>query len=134
MEIINSGHAVTRIGYHLIWCTKYREPILKGIIEFELKRILAETCRTYQWKLRAIAIMPDHVHLYVQCDHTVAPVQLVRTFKSISAVHIFHKFPDLKGNKFWGSGLWSKGCFYSTVGNISEKTIMNYINTQKDRT
>ena len=133
MDTIISGHATTKIGYHIIWCTKYRHPILTNIVEIELKRILAETCIYYDWKLRSIEVMPDHVHLFIQTDHTIAPVQVVQALKSISAVHIFHKFPLLKGNKFWGSGLWSKGCFYSTVGHISEDTVMKYIETQKQQ-
>lgn len=133
METITTGHAVTKIGYHIIWCTKYRHQILTNLVEIELKQILAETCKVYDWKMRSIEVMPDHVHLFIQSDHTVAPVQIVQALKSISAVHIFHKFPFLKGNKFWGSGLWSKGCYYSTVGHISEETVLRYIETQKEQ-
>lgn len=43
------------------------------------------------------------------------------------------KFPDLKRRKFWGSGLWSKGTFYSSVGGVSEEAVKRYIETQKDR-
>jgi len=133
MDTITSGHTVTKIGYHIIWCTKYRHQILTNLVEIELKQILADTCIYYDWKLRSIEIMPDHVHLFIQSDHTTAPVQIVQALKSISAVHIFHKFPSLKGHKFWGSGLWSKGCYYSTVGHISEETVLKYIESQKEQ-
>jgi putative transposase len=131
METITSSHAVTKIGYHIIWCTKFRHQILKNAVEIELKCILAETCITQKWKLRSVEVMPDHVHLFVQTDHTIAPVQISQLLKSTSAIHIFHKFPNLKAKKFWGSGLWSSGCFYSTVGHISEDTVLKYIATQK---
>ncbi len=62
-----------------------------------------------------------------------APVEIAKTMKSISAVYIFTKFPDLKQRKFWGSGLWSKGTFYSSVGGVSEEAVKRYIETQKDR-
>ena len=77
--------------------------------------------------------MPDHIHIFVQADHTTAPVQIAQTLKSISAVHIFHTFPKLKGRKFWGSGLWSRGTYYATVGHISEAVIRQYIESQKTR-
>jgi hypothetical protein len=48
--------------------------------------------------------MPDHCHLFVQADQMTAPGEIVKTLKSISAVYIFTKFPDLKKRKFWGRG------------------------------
>jgi putative transposase len=77
--------------------------------------------------------MPDHVHIFVQADHTTAPVEIAKTLRSISAVHIFNKFPTLKGRKFWGSGLWSRGTYYASVGHISEDALRKYIQTQKER-
>jgi REP element-mobilizing transposase RayT len=44
--------------------------------------------------------MPDHVHVFVQADHTTAPVEIAKTMKSISAVHIFNTFKDLKNVAF----------------------------------
>jgi hypothetical protein len=61
------------------------------------------------------------------------PVEIAKAMKSISAVYIFTKFPDLKKRKFWGSGLWSKGTFYSSVGGVSEEAVKRYIETHKDR-
>jgi putative transposase len=56
----------------------------------------------------------------------------VKTLKSISAVWIFRKFPNLKNRKFWGSGLWSKGYYIGTAGTVSADTIRKYIENQKN--
>ena len=88
---------------------------------------------TYDWKLHSLEVMPDHVHVFVQADHVTAPVEIAKTMKSISAVYIFTKFPLLKQRKFWGSGLWSKGTFYASVGGVSEAAVKRYIETQKER-
>jgi putative transposase len=133
MQNKTSVHATHSIGYHLIWCPKYRHPVLVGAVEIELKKILAQTYMAYDWELEALEIMPDHVHLFLQADHLTAPVIIAKTLKSISAVHIFNKFPKLKARKFWGSGLWSRGTYYASVGHISEEAIRQYIETQKDR-
>ena len=103
------------------------------MIEIELKRILAETCTTYGWKLQSLEIMPDHVHIFVQANPETAPGGIAKTLKSISAVHLFNKFPRLKSRKFWGSGLWSRGTYYASVGHITEDAVKRYIETQKDR-
>lgn len=133
MKTLHSSHATNSLGYHIIWCPKYRHQVLKDAIEVELKRILSEACAHYGWELHEIEIMSDHVHCFVQADHTVAPVEIAKTLKSISAVHIFNKFPKLKGRKFWGSGLWSRGTYYASVGHISEDAVRKYIQTQKER-
>jgi putative transposase len=133
MKTLHSSHATHSLGYHIIWCPKYRHQVLKDAIEVELKRILSETGAHYGWELQELEIMPDYVHLFVQADPTTAPVEIAKTLKSISAVHIFNKFPKLKGRKFWGSGLWSRGTYYASVGHISEDAVRKYIQTQKER-
>ena len=130
---MSKDNAPFSFDYHIIWCPKYRHGVLDGPIAIELKRILAETCSVYGWLLQEIEVMPDHVHVFVQADHTTAPLQIARTLKSISAVHLFHAFPKLKGRKFWGSGLWSRGTYYATVGHIAEEVIRKYIESQKTR-
>lgn len=131
MEPMKSNHAAHQIGYHIIFCTKGRNDILRGIVEVEVKRIIGETCATYGWKLPSIEIMPDHVHLFIQTDHKTTPYSVSQTIKSISAVYIFSRFPNLKKEKFWGSGLWSRSTFYTTVGKINKKVINDYINNQR---
>lgn len=121
------------IGYHIIWCPKYRHPVLVDAVEVELRHILTETCAVYEWNIQGLEIMPDRVHIFVQADHTTAPVTIAQTLKSISAVHIFNAFPKLKGRKFWGSGLWSRGTYYASVGHISEDAVRRYIESQKLR-
>lgn len=103
------------------------------VLEIELKRIIGEVCKTYEWLLHSIEVMPDHVHIFVQADHTTAPVEIAKTIKSISAVQLFCTFPDLKRRKFWGSGMWSDGTYYGSVGHVSEESVKRYIETQKQR-
>ena len=77
--------------------------------------------------------MPDHVHLFIQASPSDAPSNIAKTLKSISAVHLFNKFPKLKGQKFWGTGLWSPSTYYGSVGHISEDVVRKYIQEQKTK-
>ncbi|MDR1913685.1 MAG: transposase [Clostridiales bacterium] len=45
---------------------------------------------------------------------------------------IFKKFPYMKQQKFWGSGLWSKGYYIGTAGTVTAENIRKYIENQKD--
>jgi putative transposase len=60
------------------------------------KKILAETCEQYGWKLETLETMPDHVHLFVRTDHMTAPIDIAKTLKSISAVYLFYNFSNFK--------------------------------------
>lgn len=131
MREISQNSAKHSLGYHLVWCTKYRHPVLIEALEVECKKIVAETCKANNWLLHAIEVMPDHVHIFVQASHTTSPNQIVKLLKSTSAVYLFTKFPDLKARKFWGSGLWSRGAYYTSVGSVSEGAIKKYIEDQK---
>jgi len=77
-----------------------------------------------------MGVMSDHIHLFVGAKSTVAPMDIVRTFKSISAIKLFKAFPSLK--RFYGrcGSLWSIGKFISTIGKVSEATIRKYIKEQ----
>ena len=79
----------------IVRCTKYRHPILTGAVEVETKTILEQTCTEYGWTLKAIEVIPDHVHLSLEASPDEAPSTIARTLKSISAVHIFTAFPKL---------------------------------------
>jgi putative transposase len=132
MHKISENNSIHEIGLHLVFCTKYRKQIFSGIIEIELKHILSQTCAEYGWSLEILEIMPDHVHIFIQVGPEDRPTDIVRTLKSISAACLFTKFPELKGRKFWGSGLWSRGTYYGSVGNVNEETIRKYIENQKN--
>ena len=102
-------------------------------VEVAAKRLISQTCISSGWKIPHLEVMPDHIHCFVQSPPSVSPEEIVRTLKSVSAVGIFHQFPQLKEANFWGSGLWSKGYYVGTVGDMSESVVERYINNQKKK-
>lgn len=133
LEEICDDHSIHKLGYHLVWCTKYRHPILVNGVDDTVKRVIAQTCGLNNWICKEIEVMPDHVHLFIQAPHTVAPADIVHTLKSTSAIAVFYAHPKLKGQKFWGTGLWSRGTYYGSVGCISQESIIKYIQNQKSK-
>lgn len=77
MDVKSSSHATYKIGYHIIWCTKFRHEVLIDAIEVKAKRCIAEAHVAYGWKIPSLEVMPDHVHCFVQAPPTVAPVDIV---------------------------------------------------------
>jgi putative transposase len=130
MKLEKTAHSAYQLEYHIVWCPKDRSAVLVGSVEVELRHILAQTCGEYGWSIVDLWVMPDHVHLLLGVPPTVALVDVARTLKSISAVHLFATFPALRGRKFWGSGLWSRSTYYGSVGQVSEDTVLKYVTNQ----
>lgn len=133
MEEKHESNSVSTLRYRIIWCTKFRHPILVEAVEVELRHILYQTCITYGWSLVELEIMPDHVNLFIQASPADAPSNIATTLKNISAVHLFNRFPKLRGQKFWGTGLWSSSTYCGTVGEVSENIVRKYVQEQKTK-
>lgn len=125
------SHCVYNINYHIVFCPKYRHSIFENELESELSRIFKDIAHNYGFEVLEYEIMPDHIHLFVSAPPTIAPTEIVKILKSISANRIFKTFPNLKKNKFWGSGLWSKVYYVDTAGAVSSEIIVKYIQNQK---
>ena len=99
----SASHCKYLIQYHIIWCPKFRFSVLQGNVDAALKQILQKICDDYGYKIKALEVMPDHIHIFVDVPQTVAPCDVVRTLKSISAIELFNL------NYSWE---------YKTVGNL----------------
>ena len=113
-------------------CPKFRFSVLQGNVDIILKQILQKICNDYKYKIKALEVMPDHIHIFIDVPQTVAPCDVVRTLKSISAIELFKVFPKLKQFYAKCGVLWPRGYFVSTVGHISEATVIKYIEEQKN--
>ena len=121
----SASHCKYLIQYHIIWCPEFRFSVLKGNVEDTLRLILQKICNDYNYRIKALEVMPDHIHIFIDVPQTVAPSDVVRTLKSISAIELFRTFPQLKQ-------FYAKGYFVSTVGHISEAAVIRYIEEQKN--
>ena len=94
--------------------------------------MLQKICKDYNYHIKALEVMPDHIHIFIDVPQTVASCDVARTHKSISTIELFKAYPQLK--KFYaGCGvLWARGYFVSTVERISEAAVAKYIEEQKD--
>ena len=127
------NHAIACCLYHIIWCPKFRHNILDDEIQEKLKEIISEIAKDYHYEIKALETMDDHIHVFIEADQSVAPVDIVRTLKSISAIKLFQAFPRLKQHYSRCGSLWSRGHYISSVGHVSEKTVRRYIEEQKER-
>lgn len=74
--------------------------------------------------------MPDHVHLFVESDPTLAVSHIVSQFKGFSSRILREEFPYLKSRL---PSLWSRSYYAGSVGYVSEETVKKYIENQKGK-
>ena len=48
----------------MVWCPKYRRPVLVGRVAERLRELLGAKCAEHGWTVEALEVMPDHVHLF----------------------------------------------------------------------
>ena len=58
---------VYSLQYHLVWCTKYRKKVLTDGLDTECKEMLQKLAEEYRFQILAMEVMPDHIHLLVDC-------------------------------------------------------------------
>jgi len=125
----NAG-SVYSLKYHVVWCPKYRLPVLVGAIETDLKALLLEKAAALHAAILSLEVMPDHVHLVVESDPTLAVQFLVNQFKGYTSRVLRQKYPSLVSRM---PSLWSRSYYCATVGHVSEETVRRYIEAQKGR-
>ena len=125
-----SNKAVFNIGYHLIWCPKYRRKVLVGLIAKRLKELLIVKANQISVTIKIMEIMDDHVHIFVKSEPTDAPHYIVQQFKGYTSRILRHEFSSLKSRL---PSLWTRSYFCESIGCISEKAVKAYIANQKNK-
>lgn len=114
--------------FHIIWCPKYRRPVLTDGVDIRLKQILHEVAEEKGVTIKALEIMPDHVHIFIDLDPRLGVHTVIKTMKGRSARILRSEFPWLKTRL---PNMWTRSYFLCTVGHVNEDTIQKYINEQK---
>jgi len=123
-----SEHCVYNIAYHLIWCPKYRRPVLIDGVDSRLKELLNEKASELGLKIETMEVMPDHVHLFVKANPILPVHHIVNQFKGYSSRILRNEFSWLRSRL---PSLWTHSYYCETIGHISEDTIKRYIEDQK---
>jgi putative transposase len=126
MEEQHTKHVTYKIAYHFVWCPKYRKQVLVGevarFVESEIRRL----CQENNWKLGALDVQEDHVHVFLSALPSIAPSLIANTLKGITARQVFKRYPTVK-KQLWGGSFWSRSYYVGTVGDMTEETVTKYI-------
>jgi putative transposase len=126
-EYRHESNAVSLLNYHFVFIPKRRKKVLVGAIADRLQQIICELVVENRWKIIAMEIMPDHVHLFLNVKPTDDPSSIMRKIKGRASHHLRKEFPELLKIPT----LWTPIYFVSTAGNICTETVKKYIEQQR---
>ena len=121
---------VFSLKYRVVWCPKYRRPVLVPPVDRRLKELVNEVASEYGFVVHEMEVMPDHVHLFVEADPTRSVAEIVNRFKGATPRFLRQEFPRLRSRL---PTLWSRSYFAATVGAVTEAAVRRYIENQKGK-
>lgn len=80
----------------------------------------------------AMEIMPDHIHLLVDCKPQLRLSDAIKILKGNTARWLFWKYPEIK-RQLWGGHLWNPSYFVATVSERTLDQVKHYIDSQKKK-
>ena len=118
------------LGYHIVWCPKYRRPVLADAVNSRCEELIRAKADEHGWRIVALEVMPDHVHLFVRTHPADSPSYVANQLKGFTSRVLRREFPHLRSRL---PTLWSRSYFVATVGAVSAATVQRYIDTQYER-
>lgn len=123
----SSSGCIYNIGYHLIFCTKYRKDVLKDGALTRIKELILEKANELDIEIPEMEVMSDHVNLFVK-SKPIYPIHfVVNQIKGYTSRILRKEFPKVRSKI---PCLWSRSYYCETVGHISEDTVRRYIENQ----
>ena len=125
-----TSHSVYDIKFHLVWITKYRKPMLSGVVATRLRELVREICKTMDIDIIKGHVSRDHVHLFVSVPPYHSVSQVMKRIKGKTSRRLLSESRILD-KQCWGRHLWARGYFAASSGNVTDEVIAEYIEKQR---
>ena len=115
---------------HFVFCPKYRKPIFQDQkVRQQCEAIFRFIAERRGWQIKALSIMPDHLHLLLARPRTISEAQVAQQLKGASSRELRKNFPYLKGVSTYA--FWARNYHVDSVGLSNDETIQHYIERQE---
>ena len=89
-------HSVSVLTDHLVFCTKYRKPLLRPEIAIRCEEIIRAIAKDLDIRIYEIAVNDEHVHIFFVYPPKLSVSHIAERFKGISSRILRKEFPELK--------------------------------------
>ena len=101
---------------------------MRGSVDARLKELLRMVAAELGAEVVELEVMPDHVHIILDCDPTFGIYKIVKRMKGTSSSVLRDEFPWLKSRI---PTLWTNSVCILTTGGATIDIIRKYIENQK---
>ena len=123
-------HVVYQCDYHIVWVTKYRYRVLKGLVKEQIERDIRTLSEWKDVEIKELSVQADHIHIVCSIPPKIAISDFMGFLKGKLAIKIFKSYPELRKKPYWGNKFWARGYFINTVG-INEDMVRRYVKYQE---
>ena len=130
MDDDTKNHAQFLILEQRIFVCKYQKSILKRSGE-ETKRIFEDIATHSDFSFETMEVDQDPLHCLVKSEPKISPLAIGRRLKQESTIQLWRVHERALRTHFWKERtFWSDGYFCCTVGNASQETIRQSLESQ----
>jgi putative transposase len=120
------GQSLVKNYVHIVFSTKYRQPLIHPPVEAELHSYLGGICNSLECNVIKVGGYTDHVHILCMLSKKIALMKLLEVLKSHSSKWIKTKGAEY-ANFYWQDGY---GAF--SVNPSQVDTVIAYIANQQE--
>ncbi|HVB48417.1 MAG TPA: IS200/IS605 family transposase [Burkholderiales bacterium] len=125
----NAGAAFS-LKYHVLWCPKFRRPVLLPPVDARIKEMLHGIAYRVRHDDSRDGRYAEHVHVVVEAGPTMHVAEIAKRFKGATSRLLRQEVPGLRSRL---PSLWSRSYFAVTVGAVSEAAIRRYTADRKGK-
>jgi putative transposase len=118
------GQSLVKNYVHIVFSTKYRQPLIRSPYEEELHSYLGGICKNLECAPIIVGGYTDHIHILCRLSQKITLMKLVEEVKSHSSKWIKTKHESLR-NFYWQNGY---GAF--SVNPAEVERVVSYIANQ----
>ena len=120
------------LKYEFAWCVNWRRNLLQPPIDQALKTILRRIARENDYRIEKLQVNPDYVQFFIEVPPRVAPAEVVKHLKGVSARRLLKAHPELRGKLVRGK-LWTATYYVATVGRASDDAVQSWVSRHRKR-
>ena len=126
----HTNTTVSLINYHFVFCPRYRRKIfLIPNVEERFKELVEIKCKELDIQIISMECDKDHSHIFLNCPPTLSPLDIMQQIKSYTSKILREEFIELSKMP----SLWTRNYFVSTDNIVDNKSINDYVESQRKR-
>lgn len=127
-----TNHSKHLLLYHVIFSTKFRLKTLMNrdlieVVKFQSKRASIDG----GFIIHHMEVDKDHIHYMLELKPSLSISEAVARLKQYIVYYAWQQYSEYLRKLYWRKQwFWTRGYFASTIGQVSQETIANYIENQ----